>query len=73
MVWVLRSGQTPRAIVNKMHIDTVTALSDPIVRAKLENVGMVVVGSTPEELAALLQSDTEKWGAVIKAAKITLD
>src|SRR5215471_9582230 len=44
-------ARTPRAIVEKIHIDSVTALSDPTVRSKLENIGMVAVGSTPEELA----------------------
>ena len=39
----------------------------------LEQIGMVVGSSTPEELAAFLKSETEKWGAVIKEAKITLD
>jgi len=67
------AAKTPPAIIEKMHVDTVTALGDPVVNAKLEQVGMVVSGSTPEELAALLQSETEKWGAVIKDAKITLD
>jgi tripartite-type tricarboxylate transporter receptor subunit TctC len=66
-------AKTPPAIVEKMQIDTVTALSDPVVKAKLERVGMVVSGSTSEELAALLQFEIEKWGAVIKDAKITLD
>jgi tripartite-type tricarboxylate transporter receptor subunit TctC len=66
-------AKTPSAIVRKLHFDTVTALGDPDVKAKLENIGMAVAGSTPEELAALLKSETEKWGAVIKEAKITLD
>jgi len=34
---------------------------------------MVAIGSTPEELAALLEAETEKWSAVIKEAKIALD
>jgi tripartite-type tricarboxylate transporter receptor subunit TctC len=66
-------AKTPPAIVEKMQIDTVTALSDPVVKAKLEKVGMAVSGSTSEELGALLQFEIEKWGAVIKDAKITLD
>jgi tripartite-type tricarboxylate transporter receptor subunit TctC len=34
---------------------------------------MVAVGSTPEELTALLKAETEKWSAVIKEANIALD
>jgi tripartite-type tricarboxylate transporter receptor subunit TctC len=66
-------ARTTRAIVEKIHIDTVTALSDPAVKSKLENIGMVAVGSTPEELAVLLEAEMEKWRPVIKEANIALD
>jgi tripartite-type tricarboxylate transporter receptor subunit TctC len=66
-------ARTSRSIVEKVHIDTVAALSDPIVKLKLENIGMVAVSSTPEELAALLKAEMEKWSVVIKEANIALD
>src|SRR6516162_1092333 len=66
-------ARTSRTIVENIHLDAVTALGDPTVKAKLENVGMVAVGSTPEELAELLKAETEKWSAVIKEANIGLD
>jgi tripartite-type tricarboxylate transporter receptor subunit TctC len=66
-------ARTSRAIVEKIHIDTVTALSDPTVKSTFENIGMVAAGSTPEELAVLLKAETEKWGTVIKKASIALD
>jgi len=66
-------AKTPRPIVEKINRDTVAALVDPAVKGKLEAIGMIAGGTTPEELAALLQAETEKWGAVIKQAKISLD
>ena len=66
-------ARTSRAIVEKIHIDTVTALNDPTVKSNLENIGMVAVGSTPEELAVLLKAEMEKWSTVIKKANIALD
>jgi tripartite-type tricarboxylate transporter receptor subunit TctC len=66
-------ARTPPAILEKIHIDSVTALSDPAVKSKLENIGMVAVGSTPEELAALFEAELEKWRPVIKEANIALD
>jgi tripartite-type tricarboxylate transporter receptor subunit TctC len=66
-------ARTPHAIVTKMQIDTVTALTDPVVKARLEQIGMVAAGSTPEELGAFVKSEVKKWGAVIKEANITLD
>lgn len=65
--------RTPRAIVKKIHSDTVTALSDPTVKTKFENIGMVASGSTPDELAMLLRAETEKWAPVIQEANIALD
>jgi tripartite-type tricarboxylate transporter receptor subunit TctC len=63
-------AKTPVAIVRKLHTDTVAVLAEPAVRNKLERVGVMVVGSTPEQLAAQLKSETELWGPVIKAAGI---
>ncbi len=50
---------------------TVTALSEPTVRAKFELLGVVVESSTPEGLGALLQFEIDKWGPIIKAAGIS--
>ena len=66
-------GRTSPAIVDKIYIDTVTALRDPAVKANFDKIGMVAVGSTPEELAALLTAEMEKWRPVIKQAHIALD
>ena len=65
--------KTPPDIIAKMHADTVTALADPVTKDRLEQqLGVVVVGSTPAELAAHLKSEMDKWGPVIKEAGITM-
>ena len=61
-------AKTPAAIVRKMHADTAAALADPVVKERLEQLGLFVVGSTPEELGAYLKAEMAKWGPVIKAA-----
>ncbi len=55
-----------------MHADTVTALADSTVKRRLEELGLFVVGSTPDELAVFQKSEMDKWGPVIKAAGITI-
>ena len=45
-------AKTPRDIIRKIHDDTVAVLAEPAVRGKLEQVGVVVIGSMPDELAA---------------------
>ncbi len=63
-------ARTPAGIVRKLNDDTVAILREPATREKLEKTGVLVVGSTPEELAAQLKAETELWGPVIKAAGI---
>jgi len=59
--------------VKKLHADTVAVLAEPATRAALERVGVVVVGSTSQELAQHLKAETELWGPVIRAAGIKVD
>jgi tripartite-type tricarboxylate transporter receptor subunit TctC len=63
-------AKTPQEIIGKIHADTVAALAEPAVREKLEAGGVVVVGSTPEELASFLRSELDRWGRVIREANI---
>ena len=66
-------AKTPRPIIEKIHADTVAAVHDPAVKGKFDKIAMISVGSTPEELAAALKAETDRWGPVIKEAKISLD
>src|SRR5215813_4066039 len=63
-------AKTPPEIIHKMHADTVAALAEPQIRAKLDALGVVVVGSTPVQLGTHLKAEMERWAPVIKAANI---
>jgi tripartite-type tricarboxylate transporter receptor subunit TctC len=63
-------AQTPPDIVHKLNADAVAVLAEPAIRDKMEQIGVAVVGSTPEELARHLKAETDLWGPVIKAANI---
>jgi tripartite-type tricarboxylate transporter receptor subunit TctC len=65
-------AKTPTEILQKMHADTVAALTDPVTKQRLEQLGVVVVGSTPQALAAFLKSEMDKWAPVIKEAGISI-
>jgi tripartite-type tricarboxylate transporter receptor subunit TctC len=62
--------KTPPEIMRKLHADTAAVLAEPATRAALERVGVVVVGSSSQELAAHLKAETDLWGPVIRAAGI---
>jgi tripartite-type tricarboxylate transporter receptor subunit TctC len=63
-------AKTPPEIIKKMHADTVAAMAEPAIRAKMEQQTLFPIGSTPEQLAAHFKAEMAKWGPVIKAANI---
>ncbi|MBX3662588.1 MAG: tripartite tricarboxylate transporter substrate binding protein [Burkholderiales bacterium] len=67
---LLAPAGTPRDIISKLHTGVVRALQNPEVRQRLLNDGAEPVGSSPEEFAAYLRSETAKWAKVIQAAGI---
>jgi tripartite-type tricarboxylate transporter receptor subunit TctC len=66
-------AKTPPQVIKKMNTDTLAALADPAIKAKLEQNGYMVVGSTPEELATLLKSEIDKWSSVVTETGIKID
>ena len=70
---VLAPAGTPRDIISKLHTGVVRALQNPEVRQRLLNDGAEPIGSSPEEFAAYLRSETAKWAKVTQAAGIKPD
>ncbi len=69
---IVRAG-TPRAIIDKIQQDTAKVLNKPDVKARLENMGLEVVGSTPEQFESFVRTELGKWAKVIKAGNIKVD
>ena len=67
---VLAPAGTPRAVVARLHDEIVRALRDPDVMKRLAADGAEPVGSTPEDFAAFIRSESEKWAKVAAAAGI---
>ena len=61
---------TPRLIIDRLHQELTRALRAPDMKERLNSLGLDGVGSTPEEFAAYIRSETEKWAKVIKAMGI---
>jgi tripartite-type tricarboxylate transporter receptor subunit TctC len=67
---IFMPAKTPREIVRKASSDIAAAVAYPETKARLEQLGVVVIGSTPEGLAAHLRAEMAKWGPVIREAGI---
>jgi tripartite-type tricarboxylate transporter receptor subunit TctC len=59
---------TPPAVVARLHQAAVEALRDPDVRQKLSSQGMILVGDTPDEFSAYIDSEIRKWTKAGEAA-----
>jgi len=52
---------TPQAIVAKLHTEIARAINSPEIRNNLIETGAIVGGNSPEEFAAMIRADQEKW------------
>ncbi|HMJ30165.1 MAG TPA: tripartite tricarboxylate transporter substrate binding protein [Xanthobacteraceae bacterium] len=66
-------ARTPQDVVARINADTNAALVYPQVKSRFEELGATPKGSTQAELAAFLKSETDKWGPVIREAKIRVE
>jgi tripartite-type tricarboxylate transporter receptor subunit TctC len=63
----------PANITAKLYADTARILKSPEVQENLVKQGYGVVASPPEEFAAFLAAEHEKWGKLIKSAGLKAD
>jgi tripartite-type tricarboxylate transporter receptor subunit TctC len=48
-------------------------LAQPEFRKRLEEIGAEPVGNTPEQMAAQIKSDTDKFAKLVKDAKVVIE
>jgi tripartite-type tricarboxylate transporter receptor subunit TctC len=64
---------TPKDIVNRLNGEFVKSLRDPAVQAQMLSRGLEPRPMAPEEFAAIWRKDVEKYAAIVKKAKISVD
>jgi len=60
----------PPLVKARLAKDCAEAVNAPAVKERLLGLGAAPIGSAPEEFAALIRAEYEKWGPIIKAAGI---
>ena len=72
VVWfgILAPAGTPAAIIGRLERETANVLGMAIVRDKLADLGMDVIGSSPEQFAAAITSETSFWAEVIRRERM---
>ena len=64
---------TPPAIVARINADVMRTLARPDVRERLAGIGAEPMSGSPEQFAALIRADLDKWGRLVRSAGITAD
>jgi tripartite-type tricarboxylate transporter receptor subunit TctC len=62
---------TPKAVIDKIHADTVKVLKEQDVKDRLNQLGMAPVGNTPAEFTKEIAAEFERWGKVVSARKLS--
>ena len=70
---IMAPAGTPRPVIDRINAEVVRILALPEIREKFTVLGMEPTPSTAERFAAVIRSDAEKSGRIIKAAGVRAD
>ena len=70
---VLAPAATPKEISAKLSAEMIKAIHSSEFKKRMDEIGAEPIGSTPQQLAAHLAAETDKWGAIIKERGIRAD
>ena len=64
---------TPKEIIDLLSRTVAKGVAEPEVKARLAALGFRPVANTPDEFAARIKSEIEKWGKVVHAANLRIE
>lgn len=70
---IIAPAGVPKEIVDRMAAEAKKALADPELKKKLEQQGIVAMGTSPEEFKAFVGEEIARWKQVITAADIKVE
>ncbi len=68
----LAPAGTPAPVIATLHDATVKALADPKLKQQLGELGLVTIGDTPAQFAAVIKQDLAKWKQVVETTGATV-
>ena len=64
---------TPKAVIAKVHADTVKALASPDLRKRFTEIGMVPVGNSSQDFAKAIKAESVHWAKIIQERKLQVN
>ena len=70
---VFLPASTPKPIVDKLGAEVAAIVKSPELNKRLTDMGLIAVGSLPDDFKAQVEKDAAHWKAVAEGAKIAMD
>ncbi len=70
---ILVPAKTPKTIVDQLNKAVVDSINEPEVQARLKEMGLKPVGSSPAEFTSFIKAENDKWENVVKTGNIKAD
>ena len=70
---VMAPAGTPKSIVAKLNQQINTALAEPAFRKRVMDMGLTVMGGTPEDVTGYIATESKKWAELVKSAGVKVD
>ena len=67
---IVAPSGVPRPLLQKLHAQLVKIMAAPALRQRLEQLGMNVIASTPEQFGKHIEAEMALWGKVVRASNI---
>ena len=66
-------GGTPREVIRKLEMESIKAVNDPVVTARIRMLGAIPIASTADELDKFWKAEIEYWRPIVTRLNLQLD
>jgi tripartite-type tricarboxylate transporter receptor subunit TctC len=70
---IVAPAGTPSTIIGRLHGEIARAVKDPAMAQKLADQAVELVGGSPQEFGAFIRAEHDKWGRLIREAKLNIE
>jgi tripartite-type tricarboxylate transporter receptor subunit TctC len=72
-VGLLAPAGTPRPVIDRLQAEVRKIVTDPAFAARLQEQGLTGIASTPEQFAAALKTEQDKWTRLVRERQLSLE
>jgi tripartite-type tricarboxylate transporter receptor subunit TctC len=72
-VGLLAPAGTPRPVIDRLQAEVRKIVTDPAFAARLQEQGLTGIASTPEQFAAALKIEQDKWTRLVRERQLSLE